>query len=273
MPRRIAFINEKGGSGKTTLVANMAAHLALRRGRRVLAIDLDPQGQLARALGVEVPRGAPNAVELVVDAVLGDAALDPAHPRGTVRRIATRIPGLDLVPGNKALGLQASFEGEDPTGQLGRALDDALDLAGYDFVFFDAPPSFGPLTLSVLRAAREVVVPVPLTWLALDGCAQLLRTLETVRTRYRHPGLRLSMVVATFHRRTRMASELLEMLKARFPKELAHTILGTCVRIDEAQSHGLSLAEFAPSDRATRAFAALAEELEARAPESVEPLP
>jgi chromosome partitioning protein len=268
--RRIAFINEKGGSAKTTLVANLAAHLALHRGRRVLALDMDPQGQLARALGTELPAGGPSAVDLLLDEMLDDDALDrPAPARGVLPRVATRIRGLDLVGANKALGLAGSLEpaGEEATARLSRSLDTLFERDDYDLLLIDAPPSFGPLTLNVLRAVREVVVPVPLTWLGLDGCANLLRTIETVRTRYDNPGLRISMVIPTFYRRTRMAHELLERLKARFPKELAHTVLGYHVKIDEAQSRGKSIVEYAPKDRASKAFAALAEELELRAPD------
>jgi chromosome partitioning protein len=268
--RRIAFINEKGGSAKTTLVANLAAHLALHRGRRVLALDMDPQGQLARALGTELPAGGPSAVDLLLDEMLDDDALDRAGPaRGVLPRVATRIRGLDLVGANKALGLAGSLEpaGEEATKRLSRSLDALFERDDYDFLLIDAPPSFGPLTLNVLRAVREVVVPVPLTWLGLDGCAALLRTIETVRTRYGNPGLRISMVIPTFYRRTRMAHELLDRLKARFPKELAHTVLGYHVKIDEAQSRGQSIVEYAPKDRASKAFAALAEELELRAPD------
>jgi chromosome partitioning protein len=268
--RRIAFINEKGGSAKTTLVANLAAYLALHRGRRVLALDMDPQGQLARALGTELPAGGPSAVDLLLDEMLDDDALDRAAPaRGVLPRVATRFRGLDLVGANKALGLAGALEpaGEEATARLARSLDTLFERDDYDLLLIDAPPSFGPLTLNVLRAVREVVVPVPLTWLGLDGCAALLRTIETVRTRYDNPGLRISMVIPTFYRRTRMAHEMLERLKARFPKELAHTVLGYHVKIDEAQSRGKSIIEYAPKDRASKAFAALAEELELRAPD------
>ena len=116
----------------------------------------------------------------------------------------------------------------------------------------------------MLRAAHEIVLPVPLTFLALDGCAELLRTVETVRTRYGNPDLRVSMVVPTFYRRTNLAHEILEKLKQRFPKEIAHTVVGYHVRIDEAQSRGLSIFEHAPSDRGARVMAELAEELELR---------
>jgi chromosome partitioning protein len=274
IPRRIAFINEKGGSAKTTLVANLAAHLALARRRRVLALDFDPQGQLGKVLGVDVRATRRSAIDLLLDAVLdGDPLQPPAASGGSTGRadfprVPSRIPRLDLVVANKALALHPGLAGEegDPTGRLARALDEAPACADYDFVLMDAPPSFGPLTLSVLRAAHEVVIPVPLTYLALDGCAELLRTLHTVRTHYGNSELRVSMVVPTFYRRTRLAHELLDRLKAHFPKELAHTVLGFHVKVDEAQSRGLSIFEYAPKDRAARAFSALAEELELRAP-------
>jgi len=275
-PRRIAFINEKGGSAKTTLVANLAAYLALHRGRRVLGIDMDPQGQLGKVLGLNVRRSRRSSIELLLDTVLGDpgldravtAELDPARDPSAVLPITrTRIPNLDVIVANKSLALFPTWEGgedPDPTGRLTRTLAEAPELDRYDFVFFDAPPSFGPLTLNVLRASAEVVVPVPLTYLAMDGCAELMRTIATVRRRYAHPGLRITMVVPTFYRRTRLAHEILDRLKARFPKEIAHTVVGYHVKIDEAQSRGLSVVEYAPKDRGAKVMAQLAEELEVR---------
>jgi chromosome partitioning protein len=188
---------------------------------------------------------------------------------GVLPIVKTRIHGLDLIVANKALGLFPGWQDRDdpdPTARLAAALDAAPELARYDFVLFDAPPSFGPLTLNVLRAADEVVVPVPLTYLALDGCAELMRTLTTVRERYGHPRLRVTMVVPTFYRRTKLAHDILEQLKQRFPKEIAHGVIGFHVRIDEAQAKGLSVFEYAPADRGARALAELAEELELRAP-------
>ncbi len=274
-PRRIAFINEKGGSAKTTLVANLGAYLALRRGRRVLAIDMDPQGQLGKVLGIDARRARRSAIDLLLDSILGDASLDRAPPRegaggATDSRLPvhrTHLPNLDVVPANKSLGLFPTWEGgdtEDPTDRLARGLARTPEVERYDFVLFDGPPSFGPLTLNVLRAAHEIVVPVPLTYLALDGCAELVRTIETVRTRYDHPHLRIAMVVPTFHRRTRLAAEILEKLKQRFPKEIAHGVVGYHVKIDEAQSRGLTIFEYAPNDRGARTMAGLAEELELR---------
>ena len=272
--RRIAFINEKGGSAKTTLVSAIGSYLALHRGRRVLAIDMDPQGQLGKVFGVETRRRR-SAIDLLLDSVLGDPAAldpglsepaDPARPNSLLPISSTKLPQLDVIVANKSLGLLPSFEDDDvdPTGRLARTLEAAPELDAYDFVLFDAPPSFGPLTLNVLRAATEIVVPVPLTYLALDGCAELVRTLATVRDRYAHPDLHIAMVVPTFYRRTKLANEILDRLKQRFPKEIAHTVIGYHVKIDEAQSKGLSIFEYAPRDRGAVVMAQLAEELELR---------
>lgn len=269
VPRRVAFINEKGGSAKTTLVANLGAYLALRRGRRVLAIDMDPQGQLAKVFGVDHRAPARTAIDLLLDAAFGEESRARSARSAALPIVRTRIRGLDLIVANKSLGLFPAWQDRDdpdPTARLAAALDAAPEVARYDFVLFDAPPSFGPLTLNVLRAAEEVVVPVPLTYLALDGCAELMRTLATVRERYGHPRLRVTMVVPTFYRRTRLAHDILEQLKQRFAKEIAHGVIGYHVRIDEAQAKGLSVFEYAPRDRGARALAELAEELELRAP-------
>ncbi len=229
---------------------------------------MDPQGQLGKVLGLEVRKPRGSAIELLVDSLLG-AAHPEALDTGAIRRALpishSRIPNLDVVVANKSLALFPSWTGEDsPELRLAQNLDLSRELQSYDFVLFDAPPSFGPLTLSVLLACEEVVVPVPRTYLAIDGCAELLQTISMVQERYGHTKLRVSMVIPTFYRRTRLAHEILEKLTQRFSKEIAQTVVGFHVKIDEAQSHGLSIFEYAPSDRGAKAMAALAEELEAR---------
>jgi chromosome partitioning protein len=239
---------------------------------------MDPQGQLGKVLGVDNRSPSRSAIDLLLDGMVGDrggstSSLDRAAP-GLEERpsqvlpvIPTRIRGLDVIVANKSLGLFPAWqdgEDTDPTSRLRDTLDAASELDRYDFILFDAPPSFGPLTLNVLRAAQEIVVPVPLTFLALDGCAELVQTVTTVRERYDHADLRITMVVPTFYRRTRMATEILDRLKARFPKEIAHNVVGYHVKIDEAQSRGQSIFEYAPRDRGARVMAELAEELELR---------
>jgi chromosome partitioning protein len=253
--RRIAFINEKGGTCKTTLCVNVAARLAAR-GLRVLIVDMDTQGHAGKSLGLDV-RGLAHTVH--------DWLLDSARtPFEAVVRVGPG-PRLHLLPANKDL---AAFPVEvaaaaDRADRLDRRLDALGD--AYDAVLIDAPPSLSLVTENVLRAARELVVPVALTYLALDGCAEILQSLEQLeRERGRAPAL--ALVVATLYRRTQLADEILEKLRARFPDVLSRTVLGYSVKVDEAQSHGRTVFEHAPRSSGARALAAIADELLRRAP-------
>ncbi len=233
--------------------------------KRVLLVDLDPQGQLGKVLGVDVGAVRRTALDMLLDVVLGEEG--PAK----LPIVTARHPRLDLVPSNKSLALfpQAiSDHGGEEYLYLRKALEHTHE---YDFILFDAPPSFGTITLNVLLAATEVLLPVPLTYLALDGAAEMTRTVEMVRTRFQHPELRISLVVPTFHRRTRMAAEILEKLRQHFPKQIAQTVMGYSVLIDQAQSHAKTILEYAPRSIASRWMGAVSEELLARDPAGVQP--
>ena len=255
--RRIAFINEKGGSCKTTLAVNTAAWLASRRDARVLLCDLDTQGHAGKSLGVDVRGLRPTIADLLCD------------PAVQVNEIVRRTPiaGLDLLPANKDMG-------RFPLEVAARADRDRLlqrklaDLAGYDYVIFDAPPSMGLVTTNIMLAAEEIVIPVAMTYFALDGCAEILETVEWVRDRFDHPSLRVAMVVPTLYRKTALATEILERLRERFPEEICRTVLGFNVQIDEAQSHGQTIWEYAPQSRGAAMLEDIARELVARAPAS-----
>jgi chromosome partitioning protein len=200
---------------------------------------------------------------MLLDSVLGEETR-PALPV-----VRARHPRLDIVVSNKSLALFPQ-EVADHGGKEFQYLRDALAGArGYDFILFDAPPSFGTITLNVLLASDEVVLPVPLTYLALDGAAEMTRTVEMVRSRFSHPALRTSLVVPVFARRTRMAGEILDKLRGHFAKELAQTVLGFSVLIDEAQSRGKTIFEYAPRSTAAEWMAAVAEELIQRDPAKV----
>lgn len=258
--RRIAFINEKGGSCKTTLASNVGDYLSRVKGQRVLLVDLDPQGQLGKVLGVDVGALRKTALDMLLDVVMGEDA-PPTLPV-----VKARHPRLDLVPANKSLALfpqEVAAHGGEEYFCLREAVEPSTD---YDFILFDAPPSFGTITLNVLLAATEVLIPVPLTYLALDGAAELTRTVEMVRSRFGHPALQISLVVPTFARRTRMAAEILEKLRQHFPKQIAQTVLGYSVLIDQAQSCSKTIFEYAPRSVAARWMTAVAEELLARDP-------
>lgn len=253
--RRIAFINEKGGTCKTTLCVNMGAWLAHRRGQRVLLADLDTQGHAGKSLGVDVRALAPT----VKDLLAGSAPLE------AVAR-ATAVPRLDLLPANKEL---ASFPlevaGDADRADKLRRLVDALPAGRWDLVLFDAPPSVSLVTENVLRAATEVVLPVALTYLALDGCAEILESLARLRAE-RGAAPAVTLIVPALYRKTQLADEILAKLRERFPRELARTVLGWSVKVDEAQSHGLTVFEHAPGSSGALALAALADELLERGP-------
>jgi chromosome partitioning protein len=253
--RRVAFINEKGGTCKTTLCVNMGAWLATRRGKRVLIADLDTQGHAGKSLGIDVRAMSPTVKELL----LGAAPLDE------VAR-STAVPGLDLLPANKTLAdfpLEVASRGD--RGDKLREMTDALPAGRWDLVLFDAPPSVSLVTENVLRAATEVVLPVALTYLALDGCAEIMDSLARLRAE-RGEAPAVTLIVPALYRKTQLADEILEKLRQRFPRELAHTVLGWSVKVDEAQSHGLTVFEHAPTSSGAHALAALADELLEREP-------
>ena len=248
--RRIAFINEKGGTCKTTLCVNIGAWLASRRGQRVLIADLDTQGHAGKSLGVDVRSMSPTVKELL----LGTAPLD------AVAR-ATAIPGLDLLPANKALAdFPVEVASHADRGDKLREIVDALPSGRWDFVLFDAPPSVSLVTENVLRAATEVVLPVALTYLALDGCAEIMDSLARLSAE-RGEAPAVTLIVPALYRKTQLADEILAKLRQRFPGEIARTVLGWSVKVDEAQSHGLTVFEHAPGSSGARALAALADEV------------
>ena len=253
--RRIAFINEKGGTCKTTLCVNVAAWLAARRGQKVLVADLDTQGHAGKALGVDVRGLSPT----VKDLLLGSASLDEVV-------CPTVVPNLELLPANKEL---ASFP-EEAAGEPDRSglLEAALDAAPprrWDFVLIDSPPSLSLVTANILRASTEIVIPVALTYLALDGCAEILQSLARQREE-RGTAPQLTLVVPTLYRKTKLAGEILAKLRSRFPDELSKAALGFSVKVDEAQSHGLTIFDYAPRSSGAGALASIAEDLLARAP-------
>jgi chromosome partitioning protein len=214
-------------------------------------------------LGVDVGHARRTALDLLLDTLLGEDTR-PALPI-----LHARHPHLDIVPSNKSLALFAR-EVVEHGGDENHCLRSALAHApSYDFILFDAPPSFGAITLNVLLAASEIVLPVPLTYLALDGAAEMTRTVEMVRTRYAHPQLAISLVVPTFARNTRLAGEILQKLHDHFPKQLSQTVLGYSVLVDEAQSRAKTIFEYAPRSTAARWMAAVADELLEREPARV----
>jgi len=236
--RRIAFVNEKGGTGKTTLAVHLAAWAAQERAERVLLVDLDTQGHAGKSLGLDVRTLTPNAFHWLTDS--GVSFADVARPTAFAR--------LTVVPAYKQLqGLADSLVGQK---RAFHCLADRIAevSADFDVVVIDAPPSLGPAVSNTLVAAREVVLPVALTYLALDGCAEVAQTVERVAHEEAVPELHISAVVPMLVRRTSLAEAILERLEAHFPGKVTPG-LGVYVKIDEAQSHGQTIWEYAPKSQ------------------------
>lgn len=250
--RRIAFINEKGGTCKTTLAVNTAAWLAHKREKRVLLVDLDTQGHAGKSLGIDVRGITPTAFEWLTrdDVRLSDVA----RP--------TTTPGLSVIPSYKQLAeLPQALSGDAQRGRRLQKKLEAPEAEGYDYVVFDSPPSLGLVTTNILVAATEVVIPVAVTYLSLDGCAEMVQTVEKVSAEYGRSDLKVSLVIPTLYRKTQLADEILEKLQQYFPDNCA-TPVPMNVAIDEAQSHGKTIWEYAPWSRGATLLQAVAERVE-----------
>jgi chromosome partitioning protein len=246
--RVLAVANQKGGVGKTTTAVNLSAYLAL--GVRVLLIDLDPQANATSSLGIE-----PNGTQAsTYEALIGAAPLREAIVSSGRRQ-------LDLVPASRALaGAQVELvDMAERERRLQRALSDVRP--GYDLVLIDCPPSLGILTLNALVAADRLLAPVQCEYLALEGVAQLMETIELVRATL-NPRLELlGMLMTMFDPRTRLSAQVVEEVRRHFPDRTFDTVIPRSVRLSEAPSFGQPVLEYEPTSRGASAYAELAQEL------------
>ena len=248
MGRIIAITNQKGGVGKTTTAINLSACVA-QAGKRVLLVDLDPQGNSTSGLGVSRKKEFPSSYDVLIDEVPARQAIHP-----------TMIETLSVLPSRIELAgaeveLVSMLAREHRLKQALKAIKDE-----FDFIFIDCPPSLGLLTLNALTAADALLVPIQCEYYALEGLSQLMNTVKRVR-RSLNESLDIQGVVLTmFSSRMNLCVQVVGEVKRYFRDKVYNTIIPRSVRMSEAPSHGLPITLYDPRNVGARAYAALAEE-------------
>jgi chromosome partitioning protein len=253
--RVIAVTNQKGGVGKTTTVLNLATALA-QAGRRVLLVDVDPQGNLTSGVGLRGQRGPAGSVyeALTSDAESADGYLVP-----------TRIDLLALMPADRNLtGAEIELVTlPEREHRLRRVLETLRPR--FDYILIDCPPSLGLLTLNALVAADAVLIPLHCEYFALEGLADLVATLRRVR-RALNPTLDIEGVLLTMYdERTNLGQQVARDVREFFKDKVFQTVIPRNVRLGEAPSHGIPCVIYDPRSRGAESYVALAREVLARA--------
>ena len=249
MGRIIAIANQKGGVGETTTAINLSASLA-SLGKKVLAIDMDPQGNMSSGLGVDK-----NEVEKTVyDLIIGNIGIEECIYEEV-------IENLDVLPSNIDLSAaEIELIGVDNKEYI---LRDEVNKVKekYDFIIIDCPPALSMLTINAMTTSDSVLVPIQCEYYALEGLSQLIHTIELVQERL-NPELEIEGVVFTMYdARTNLSLQVVENVKDNLNQNIYKTIIPRNVRLAEAPSYGMPINLYDPKSKGTESYLLLAEEV------------
>lgn len=249
MGKAIAIFNQKGGVGKTTTNINLAACLA-NRGKKVLILDIDPQGNTTSGIGVTKRNLKDTVYNILIDR--------DYDPRRAIKK--TGVKNLYLIPTSVDLA-GAEVELVSMPGRES-ALKDGLDKIrdDYDYIFIDCPPSLGLLTINSLAAVDSVLVPIQCEFYALEGVSQLVSTIELVKKSL-NPRLEIQgVILSMFDGRTNLSIQVVQEVKKYFGNKVYSTVIPRNVRLAEAPSYGLPITEYDPKSKGAEAYGDFADE-------------
>ena len=249
MGKAVAIFNQKGGVGKTTTNINLATCLAIK-GKRVLIIDIDPQGNTTRGLGISKKHLENTIYDVLIK--------NNTEPKDAI--INTGIPNLWILPASVDLaGAEIELvELEGREHRLKNSLKNIKD--DYEYIFIDCPPSLGLLTINSLTAVDSVLIPIQCEFYALEGVSQLMSTIELVR-RNLNPKLEVQgVILSMFDGRTNLSIQVVEEVKKYFKDKVYATVIPRNVKLAEAPSYGLPITHYDPGSKGAEAYREFADE-------------
>jgi len=249
MGKCFAFVNQKGGVGKTTSAINIGAYLA-EAGKTVLLVDFDSQGNLSSGVGISEKDAKPGVYELISGLAPLESVIRPTQ----AERLSVIPAGIDLSGAAVEL-----IEQDEREFFLKKALDPVRKR--YDYILIDCPPSLGVLTLNGITAANEVLIPMQCEYFAMEGFTHLLRNIKTIQKTL-NPKLEIGGIFFTMYDpRTRLAQQVVKDVSSYFQSKVFSTIIPRNVRLSEAPSHGLPVSKYDPSCSGAKAYKSLAQEV------------